>query len=251
MTKQEFASILAPVAIYFGATGLNAFMLDKYFKHFEGYKAEEFAKACELVEANYPYKNGLPLIAVFKEALAQVISDLELRAINALNLAKRTAQSLGDGKSVYFSSRALSNTISLFGGWVAFCNADWSGGTGIANERKFIELFKLVRHDDYLRDIYHKGIYELRNGYTDTDNEGRGYTPVAQVSEGKAISYVKSEHLLAHFEGKELNCDKNPLVTIAKAIVAPKRLNFSDEGLGYMNPLADMTSAKIDHLQSV
>lgn len=226
MTLQEFTAIFSRLLEAFDETNISEIKAEVYYNLLKEFDLKTFGEACKNILQEYEYKNGLPLPATFFKACVAIQDGvLDLKARDALNLAKRTAQSLGDANSVYFSSKALSNAISLFGGWVAFCNTDWDGGTGIANERKFIECYKLTRKEP-LREPYHKGTNELRNGYTDTDREGKEYIAVAQISKDKPLSYTTSEILLNFLESKNLiQAKNNKVLELAKGLLNAKTFN--------------------------
>lgn len=207
MTINEFASIFSKTALYFGETP-KAEIIEVYYQHLKSYKAELFALACVKVQREYVYKNGLPLIPVFLNAINSILDgDLDAKALDAYNFAKAQIISTGEAESVYFCDKALQSAIYDFGGWVAFCRLDFEGGTGIANERKFIECYKKA-YKQPLKCAYLAGINELKNGFTHYDKEGRPQIAVKVLSKSRGASLLSKEALMLGLKEKGLFIEK-------------------------------------------
>ena len=216
MTINEFAPIFSKTALYFGETP-KAEVIEVYYQHLKGYKAELFALACVKVQREYVYKNGLPLIPVFLNAINSILDgDLDAKALNAYNFAKAQIISTGEAESVYFCDKALQSAIYDFGGWVAFCRLDFEGGTGIANERKFIECYKKA-YNQPLKCAYLVGTNELKSGFTHYDKEGNPQVAIKTLSKSGATQLVTKEALMRALKEKGLltERDDNPLKKIA------------------------------------
>lgn len=207
MTINEFAQIFSKTALYFGETP-KAEIIEVYYQHLKGYKAELFALACVKVQREYVYKNGLPLIPVFLNAINSILDgDLDAKALNAYNFAKSQIISTGEAESVYFCDKALQSAIYDFGGWVAFCRLDFDSGTGIANERKFIECYKKA-YNQPLKCAYLAGTNELKNGFTHYDKDGRPQIAVKVLSKSRGASLLSKEALMLGLKEKGLYIEK-------------------------------------------
>ena len=207
MTINEFASIFSKTALYFGETP-KAEIIEIYYQHLKSYKAELFALACVKVQREYVYKNGLPLIPIFLNAINSILDgDLDAKALNAYNFAKAQIVSTGESESVYFCDKALQNAIYDFGGWVAFCRLDFDSGTGIANERKFIECYKKA-YNQPLKCAYLAGTNELKNGFTHYDKDGRPQIAVKVLSKSREACLLSKEALLLGLKEKGLFIEK-------------------------------------------
>lgn len=216
MTINEFAQIFSKTALYFGETP-KAEIIEVYYQHLKSYKAELFALACVKVQREYVYKNGLPLIPVFLNAINSILDgDLDAKALNAYNFAKAQIVSTGEADSVYFCDKALQSAIYDFGGWVAFCRLDFDSGTGIANERKFIECYKKA-YNQPLKCAYLAGTNELKNGFTHYDKAGKPQIAVKVLSKSRGASLLSKEALMLALKEKGLfiEKDENPLKKIA------------------------------------
>lgn len=216
MTINEFAQIFSKTALYFGETP-KAEIIEVYYQHLKGYKAELFALACVKVQREYVYKNGLPLIPVFLNAINSILDgDLDAKALSAYNFAKAHMISTGEAESVYFCDKALQSAIYDFGGWVAFCRLDFDSGTGIANERKFIECYKKA-YNQPLKCAYLVGTNELKSGFTHYDKEGNPQVAVKILSKSRKTQLVTKEALMLALKEKGLYIkkDDNPLKKIA------------------------------------
>ena len=225
MTINEFAPIFLKTALYFGETP-KAEIIEVYYQHLKSYKAELFALACVKVQREYVYKNGLPLIPVFLNAINSILDgDLDAKALNAYNFAKAHIISTGESESVYFCDKALQGAIYDFGGWVAFCRLDFEGGTGIANERKFIECYKKA-YNQPLKCAYLTGTNELKNGFTHYDKKGNPQIAVKVLSKSREASLLLKEALMRALKEKGLFIEKdnNPLkkITAVKKILENK-----------------------------
>ena len=207
MTINEFAQIFSKTALYFGETP-KAEVIEVYYQHLKGYKAELFALACVKVQREYVYKNGLPLIPVFLNAINSILDgDLDAKALNAYNFAKAQIISTGEAESVYFCDKALQSAIYDFGGWVAFCRLDFDSGTGIANERKFIECYKKA-YNQPLKCAYLAGTNELKNGFTHYDKAGKPQITVKVLSKSREASLLLKEALMLGLKEKGLFIEK-------------------------------------------
>ena len=207
MTINEFAPIFSKTALYFGETP-KAEVIEVYYQHLKGYKAELFALACVKVQREYVYKNGLPLIPVFLNAINSILDgDLDAKALNAYNFAKAQIISTGEAESVYFCDKALQSAIYDFGGWVAFCRLDFDSGTGIANERKFIECYKKA-YNQPLKCAYLAGTNELKNGFTHYDKAGKPQIAVKVLSKSRGASLLLKEALMLGLKEKGLFIEK-------------------------------------------
>ena len=207
MTINEFAQIFSKTALYFGETP-KAEIIEVYYQHLKGYKAELFALACVKVQREYVYKNGLPLIPVFLNAINSILDgDLDAKALNAYNFAKAQIISTGESESVYFCDKALQGAIYDFGGWVAFCRLDFDSGTGIANERKFIECYKKA-YNQPLKCAYLAGTNELKNGFTHYDKAGNPQIAVKVLSKSRAASLLSKDALIIGLKEKGLFIEK-------------------------------------------
>lgn len=216
MTINEFAQIFSKTALYFGETP-KAEIIEVYYQHLKSYKAELFALACVKVQREYVYKNGLPLIPVFLNAINSILDgDLDAKALSAYNFAKAHMISTGEAESVYFCDKALQSAIYDFGGWVAFCRLDFDSGTGIANERKFIECYKKA-YKQPLKCAYLAGANELKSGFTHYDKEGNPQVAVKILSKSRKTQLVTKEALMLALKEKGLYIkkDDNPLKKIA------------------------------------
>ena len=207
MTINEFAPIFSKTALYFGETP-KAEIIEVYYQHLKGYKAELFALACVKVQREYVYKNGLPLIPVFLNAINSILDgDLDAKALNAYNFAKAQIISTGEAESVYFCDKALQSAIYDFGGWVAFCRLDFDSGTGIANARKFIECYKKA-YNQPLKCAYLAGTNELKNGFTHYDKAGKPQIAVKVLSKSREASLLLKEALMLGLKEKGLFIEK-------------------------------------------
>ena len=207
MTINEFAQIFSKTALYFGETP-KAEIIEVYYQHLKSYKAELFALACVKVQREYVYKNGLPLIPVFLNAINSILDgDLDAKALNAYNFAKAQIISTGEAESVYFCDKALQSAIYDFGGWVAFCRLDFDSGTGIANERKFIECYKKA-YNQPLKCAYLAGTNELKNGFTHYDKAGKPQIAVKVLSKSREASVLSKEALMLGLKEQGLFIDK-------------------------------------------
>ena len=207
MTINEFAQIFSKTALYFCETP-KAEVIEVYYQHLKGYKAELFALACVKVQREYVYKNGLPLIPVFLNAINSILDgDLDAKALNAYNFAKAQIISTGEAESVYFCDKALQSAIYDFGGWVAFCRLDFDSGTGIANERKFIECYKKA-YNQPLKCAYLAGTNELKNGFTHYDKAGKPQIAVKVLSKSREASLLLKEALMLGLKEKGLFIEK-------------------------------------------
>lgn len=207
MTINEFAQIFSKTALYFGETP-KAEIIEVYYQHLKSYKAELFALACVKVQREYVYKNGLPLIPVFLNAINSILDgDLDAKALNAYNFAKAQIVSTGEAESVYFCDKALQSAIYDFGGWVAFCRLDFDSGTGIANERKFIECYKKA-YNQPLKCAYLAGTNELKNGFTHYDKVGKPQIAVKVLSKSRGASLLSKEALMLGLKEKGLFIEK-------------------------------------------
>ena len=207
MTINEFAPIFSKTALYFGETP-KAEVIEVYYQHLKGYKAELFALACVKVQREYVYKNGLPLIPVFLNAINSILDgDLDAKALNAYNFAKAQIISTGEAESVYFCDKALQSAIYDFGGWVAFCRRDFDSNTNIANERKFIECYKKA-YNQPLKCAYLAGTNELKNGFTHYDKAGKPQIAVKVLSKSREASLLLKEALMLGLKEKGLFIEK-------------------------------------------
>ena len=207
MTINEFAPIFSKTALYFGETP-KAEIIEVYYQHLKSYKAELFALACVKVQREYVYKNGLPLIPVFLNAINSILDgDLDAKALNAYNFAKAQIISTGEAESVYFCDKALQSAIYDFGGWVTFCRLDFDSGTGIANERKFIECYKKA-YNQPLKCAYLAGTNELKNGFTHYDKAGKPQIAVKVLSKSRGASLLLKEALMLGLKEKGLFIEK-------------------------------------------
>ena len=207
MTINEFAPIFSKTALYFGETP-KAEIIEVYYQHLKSYKAELFALACVKVQREHVYKNGQPLIPVFLNAINSILDgDLDAKALNAYNFAKAQIVSTGEAESVYFCDKALQSAIYDFGGWVAFCRLDFDSGTGIANERKFIECYKKA-YNQPLKCAYLAGTNELKNGFTHYDKAGKPQIAVKVLSKSRGASLLSKEALMLGLKEKGLFIEK-------------------------------------------
>lgn len=222
MTMQEFNAVFDRLLEAFNETNISEIKTEVYFNLLKEFSLKDFGEACKKVLLEYEYKNGLPMPATFYKAAQEIRDgDLDTKALNAYNFAKAQIVSTGEAESVYFCDKALQSAIYDFGGWVAFCRLDFEGGTGIANERKFIECYKKA-YNQRLKCTYLAGTNELKNGFTHYDKAGKPQIAVKVLSKSRGASLLSKEALMRALKEKGLfiEKDENPL----KKIAAVKRI---------------------------
>ena len=222
MTMQEFNAVFDRLLEAFDETNISEIKTEVYFNLLKEFSLKDFSEACKKVLLEYEYKNGLPMPATFYKAAQEVRDgDLDAKALDAYNFAKAQIVSTGEAESVYFCDKALQSAIYDFGGWVAFCRLDFDSGTGIANERKFIECYKKA-YNQPLKCAYLVGINELKNGFTHYDKAGKPQIAVKVLLKSGAAQLVTKEALMLALKEKGLfiEKDENPL----KKITAFKRI---------------------------
>lgn len=222
MTMQEFNAVFDRLLAVFDETNISEIKAEVYFNLLKEFSLQDFSEACKKVLLEYEYKNGLPMPATFYKAAQEIRDgDLDTKALNAYNFAKAQIISTGEAESVYFCDKALQSAIYDFGGWVVFCRLDFEGGTGIANERKFIECYKKA-YNQPLKCAYLAGINELKNGFTHYDKAGKPQIAVKVLSKSRGASLLSKEALMLGLKEKGLfiEKDENPL----KKIAAVKRI---------------------------
>lgn len=222
MTLQEFNAVFDRLLEAFDETNISEIKTEVYFNLLKEFSLKDFSEACKKVLLEYEYKNGLPMPATFYKAAQEIKDgDLDAKALDAYNFAKAQIISTGEAESVYFCDKALQSAIYDFGGWVAFCRLDFDSGTGIANERKFIECYKKA-YNQPLKCAYLAGINELKNGFTHYDKAGKPQIAVKVLSKRGATQLVTKEALMLALKEKGLfiEKDENPL----KKITAFKRI---------------------------
>ena len=222
MTMQEFNVVFDKLLEAFDETNISEIKTEVYFNLLKEFSLKDFSEACKKVLLEYEYKNGLPMPATFYKAAQEVRDgDLDAKALDAYNFAKAQIISTGEAESVYFCDKALQSAIYDFGGWVAFCRLDFDSGTGIANERKFIECYKKA-YNQPLKCAYLAGTNELKNGFTHYDKADKPQIAVKVLSKSGATQLVTKEALMLALKEKGLfiEKDENPL----KKITAFKRI---------------------------
>lgn len=222
MTMQEFNAVFDKLLEAFDETNISEIKTEVYFNLLKEFSLKDFGEACKKVLLEYEYKNGLPMPATFYKAAQEIRDgDLDAKALDAYNFAKAQIISTGEAESVYFCDKALQSAIYDFGGWVAFCRLDFEGGTGIANERKFIECYKKA-YKQPLKCAYLAGTNELKNGFTHYDKDGNRQIAVKTLSKSGAAQLVTRQALMLALKEKGLfiEKDENPL----KKITAFKRI---------------------------
>ena len=222
MTIQEFNAVFDKLLEVFDETNISEVKTEVYFNLLKEFSLKDFGEACKKVLLEYEYKNGLPMPATFYKAAQEIRDgDLDAKALNAYNFAKAQIISTGEAESVYFCDKALQSAIYDFGGWVAFCRLDFDSGTGIANERKFIECYKKA-YNQPLKCAYLAGTNELKNGFTHHDKDGNPQIAVRTLSKSGAAQLVTKQALMLALKEKGLfiEKDENPL----KKITAFKRI---------------------------
>lgn len=222
MTMQEFNAVFDRLLEAFDETNISEIKTEVYFNLLKEFSLKDFSEACKKVLLEYEYKNGLPMPATFYKAAQEIRDgDLDAKALDAYNFAKAQIVSIGEAESVYFCDKALQSAIYDFGGWVAFCRLDFDSGTGIANERKFIECYKKA-YNQPLKCAYLAGTNELKNGFTHYDKDGNRQIAVRTLSKSGAAQLVTKEALMLALKEKGLfiEKDENPL----KKITAFKRI---------------------------
>ena len=222
MTMQEFNVVFDRLLEAFDETNISEIKAEVYFNLLKEFSLKDFGEACKKVLLEYEYKNGLPMPATFYKAAQEIRDgDLDAKALDAYNFAKAQIVSTGEAESVYFCDKALQSAIYDFGGWVAFCRLDFDSGTGIANERKFIECYKKA-YNQPLKCAYLAGTNELKNGFTHYDKDGRPQIAVKVLSKSGASQLVTRQALMLALKEKGLfiEKDENPL----KKITAFKRI---------------------------
>ena len=222
MTMQEFNAVFDKLLEAFDETNISEIKTEVYFNLLKEFSLKDFGEACKKVLLKYEYKNGLPMPATFYKAAQEIRDgDLDAKALNAYNFAKAQIVSTGEAESVYFCDKALQSAIYDFGGWVAFCRLDFDSGTGIANERKFIECYKKA-YNQPLKCAYLAGTNELKNGFTHYDKKGNPQIAVRTLSKSGAAQLVTRQALMLALKEKGLfiEKDENPL----KKITAFKRI---------------------------
>lgn len=204
MTMQEFNAVFDKLLEAFDETNISEIKTEVYFNLLKEFSLKDFGEACKKVLLEYEYKNGLPMPATFYKAAQEIRDgDLDAKALNAYNFAKAQIVSTGEAESVYFCDKALQSAIYDFGGWVAFCRLDFDSGTGIANERKFIECYKKA-YNQPLKCAYLAGTNEMRNGFTNFDKNGAKQIAVKIIYKSKEGQRVEQKKLLALLENKGL-----------------------------------------------
>ena len=226
MTMQEFNAVFDRLLETFGETDISEIKTEVYFNLLKEFSLKDFGEACKKVLIEYEYKNGLPMPATFYKAAQEIRDgDLEAKALNAYNFAKAQIVSTGEAESVYFCDKALQSAIYDFGGWVAFCRLDFDSGTGIANERKFIECYKKA-YNQPLKCAYLAGTNELKNGFTHYDKAGKPQIAVKVLSKRGEAQLVTRQALMLALKEKGLfiEKDENPLkkITAFKKILENK-----------------------------
>lgn len=222
MTMQEFNAVFDRLLEAFDETNISEIKTEVYFNLLKEFSLKDFSEACKKVLLEYEYKNGLPMPATFYKAAQEIRDgDLDAKALNAYNFAKAQIVSTGEAESVYFCDKALQSAIYDFGGWVAFCRLDFDSGTGIANERKFIECYKKA-YNQPLKCAYLTGTNELKNGFTHYDKADKPQIAVKVLLKSGATQLVTKEALMLALKEKGLFIEKddNPL----KKIAAVKRI---------------------------
>lgn len=222
MTLQEFNAVFDRLLEAFDETNISEIKTEVYFNLLKEFSLKDFSEACKKVLLEYEYKNGLPMPATFYKAAQEIRDgDLDAKALDAYNFAKAQIVSIGEAESVYFCDKALQSAIYDFGGWVAFSRLDFDSGTGIANERKFIECYKKA-YNQPLKCAYLAGTNELKNGFTHYDKDGNRQIAVRTLSKSGAAQLVTKEALMLALKEKGLfiEKDENPL----KKITAFKRI---------------------------
>ncbi|MDD7703894.1 hypothetical protein [Campylobacter sp.] len=222
MTMQEFNAVFDRLLEAFNETNISEIKTEVYFNLLKEFSLKDFGEACKKVLLEYEYKNGLPMPATFYKAAQEIRNgDLDAKALNAYNFAKAQIVGTGEAESVYFCDKALQSAIYDFGGWVAFCRLDFDSGTGIANERKFIECYKKA-YNQPLKCAYLAGTNELKNGFTHYDKAGKPQIAVKVLSKSRGASLLSKEALMRALKEKGLfiEKDENPL----KKIAAVKRI---------------------------
>lgn len=222
MTMQEFNVVFDKLLEAFDETNISEIKTEVYFNLLKEFSLKDFGEACKKVLLEYEYKNGLPMPATFYKAAQEIRDgDLDAKALDAYNFAKAQIVSTGEAESVYFCDKALQSAIYDFGGWIAFCRLDFDGGTGIANERKFIECYKKAYRQP-LKCAYLAGTNELKNGFTHYDKDGNRQIAVRTLSKSGAAQLVTRQALMLALKEKGLfiEKDENPL----KKITAFKRI---------------------------
>ena len=208
MTMQEFNLVFDKLLEAFDETNISEIKTEVYFNLLKEFSLKDFGEACKKVLLEYEYKNGLPMPATFYKAAQEIRDgDLDAKALNAYNFAKAQIISTGEAESVYFCDKALQSTIYDFGGWVAFCRLDFDSGTGIANERKFIECYKKA-YNQPLKCAYLAGINELKNGFTHYDKAGKPQIAVKVLSKSREASLLLKEALMLGLKEKGLFIEK-------------------------------------------
>lgn len=219
MTMQEFNAVFDRLLEAFDETNISEIKTEVYFNLLKEFSLKDFSEACKKVLLEYEYKNGLPMPATFYKAAQEIRDgDLDAKALNAYNFAKAQIVSTGEAESVFFCDKALQGAIYDFGGWVAFCRLDFDSGTGIANERKFIECYKKA-YNQPLKCAYLVGTNELKNGFTYYDKANKPQIAVKVLSKSGATQLVTKEALMLALKEKGLFIEKddNPLKKIAAA----------------------------------
>ena len=208
MTMQEFNLVFDKLLEAFDETNISEIKTEVYFNLLKEFSLKDFGEACKKVLLEYEYKNGLPMPATFYKAAQEIRDgDLDAKALNAYNFAKAQIISTGEAESVYFCDKALQSTIYDFGGWVAFCRLDFDSGTGIANERKFIECYKKA-YNQPLKCAYLAGTNELKNGFTHYDKAGKPQIAVKVLSKSREASLLLKEALMLGLKEKGLFIEK-------------------------------------------
>ena len=217
MTMQEFNAVFDKLLEAFDETNISEIKTEVYFNLLKEFSLKDFSEACKKVLLEYEYKNGLPMPATFYKAAQEIRDgDLDAKALNAYNFAKAQIVSTSEADSVYFCDKALQSAIYDFGGWVAFCRLDFDSGTGIANERKFIECYKKA-YNQPLKCAYLAGTNELKNSFTHYDKAGKPKIAVKVLSKSRGASLLSKEALMLALKEKGLfiEKDENPLKKIA------------------------------------
>ena len=226
MTLQEFNAVFDRLLAVFDEANISEIKAEVYFNLLKEFSLQDFSEACKKVLLEYEYKNGLPMPATFYKAAQEIRDgDLDAKALNAYNFAKAHMISTGEAESVFFCDKALQSAIYDFGGWVAFCRLDFEGGTGIANERKFIECYKKAYRQP-LKCAYLVGTNELKSGFTHYDKEGNPQVTIKTLSKSGATQLVTKDALMRALKEKGLfiEKDENPLkkITAFKSILENK-----------------------------
>ena len=208
MTMQEFNAVFDRLLEAFDETNISEIKTEVYFNLLKEFSLKDFGEACKKVLLEYEYKNGLPMPATFYKAAQEIRDgDLDAKALDAYNFAKAHMLSTGESESVYFCDKALQGAIYDFGGWVAFCRLDFEGGTGIANERKFIECYKKAYRQP-LKCAYLIGTNDLKSGFTHYDKEGNPQIAVKVLSKNREASLLLKEALMLGLKEKGLFIEK-------------------------------------------